>query len=254
MNGALAAQLTAPFSPNDVNPLRIGGGATEVDGDFFFEGDVDEVAVYGAPLNDDRILAHYVAGSPLTTPPSITAQPKSQVGLPGWDRQVRCRRCGRSTIELPVEVQWTGPCARESKHTLTLTNITAANVGNYLVVVSNAGGSITSSNATLTIPSPPTNSYVQVVKADAPVAYWRLGESSGDTAKDEIGANDGAYLNSVTLGVPGAIATDTNTAVKFSSADGQKVDVPWSDVLNPPQFTVEVWARLTGDTATTARR
>jgi len=114
--------------------------------------------------------------------------------------------------------------------------------------VKNAAGSTDSDPANLQFPPPATKNYTDTVKQDTPVGYWRLGESSGDTAKDEIGANDGAYLNGVTLGVPGAIATDTNTAVKFSSADGQKVDVPWSDVLNPPQFTVEVWARLTGDT------
>jgi hypothetical protein len=137
--------------------------------------------------------------------------------------------------------------ANATASTLTLTNIAAANVGDYAVVVSNVGGSITSSVATLTIPAPPTKSYPELIKADAPVAYWRLGETSGETAKDEIGVNDGAYLNSVSLGAPGAIANDTNTAANFSSAASQKVDVPWSDVLNPPQFTVEVWARVTGN-------
>jgi hypothetical protein len=98
----------------------------------------------------------------------------------------------------------------------------------------------------LTIPAAPTKTYVELVKADGPVGYWRLGETQGEVADDGIGANDGTYLNGVALGVPGALPADANTAARFSAASQQKLDVPWSDLLNPPQFTVEVWARLTG--------
>ena len=245
VNGALAAQLAAPFAPNDVNPLRIGGGATEGDGDFFFEGDLDEVAVYGAALSEDRVLAHYVAGFPLTTPPTISAQPQSQFALPGSTVTFSVGASGGQPLNFAW--QFNGqPLASASASTLRITNVSALNVGNYFVIVSNAGGRATSSVATLTIPAPPTNTYVELVRRDAPAAYWRLAELTGDTAKDEIDGNDGAYLNGVTLGVPGAIPKDSNTAARFSSAESQKVDVPWSDVMNPPSFTAEVWARLTG--------
>jgi hypothetical protein len=129
---------------------------------------------------------------------------------------------------------------------LVVSNVSAANTGNYVVVVSNAGGSVTSTVATLTIPAPPTQPYPDLVKAAGPVAYWRLGEADGEIADDEIGANDGTFLEGVTLGVPGAISGDANTAVRFSAAAGQKIDVAWSDVLNAPEFSAEVWARVTG--------
>src|SRR5439155_2090545 len=132
--------------------------------------------------------------------------------------------------------------------TLTLTNITTANVGNYIAVVSNAGGSVTSSVVTLTIPSPPTKSYVDLIKGDGPVSYWRLAELAGDVAKDAVDGNDGTYLYGVTLGVPGAASNDTNTAVRFSSAASQKVDVPCAEALNPTNFSAGVWARVTGGT------
>ena len=78
VNGTLVGTRTVAFGPNDQNVLRIGGGATEGDGNYFFQGSVDEVAFYNKPLTEDRILAHYVAGFPQTTPPSITSQPKAR--------------------------------------------------------------------------------------------------------------------------------------------------------------------------------
>ncbi|PYI85813.1 MAG: hypothetical protein DME26_10145 [Verrucomicrobia bacterium] len=247
VNGILAAQRDAVFGPNDQNPLRIGGGATESDGNYFFQGDVDEVSVYNKALGEDRILAHYVAGFPITTPPSITAQPKSQAALAGGTVTFTVSATGGQ----PLNYQWkfnTQNITNATLSTLTLTNITTANVGNYIAVVSNAGGSVTSSVVTLTIPSPPTKSYVDLIKGDGPVSYWRLAELAGDVAKDAVDGNDGTYLNGVTLGVPGAVSNDTNTAVRFSSAASQKVDVPWAEALNPTNFSAEVWARVTGGT------
>ena len=245
VNGALVAQRTIAFGQNDVSPLRIGGGATEGDGTFFFEGDVDEAVFYNTALSEERILAHYVAGFPLTTPPSISAQPKAQLGLPGGTVTFAVGASGGQ----PLSYQWKfngQNITNGTASTLTLTGVAAANIGSYLVVVSNAGGTLTSSAATLSIPVPPTKSYIELVKADGAVGYWRLGETSGETAKDEIGANNGTLLNGVTLGVPGVIQSDVNKAAKFNSADSQKIDVPWSDTLNPPVFSVEVWARVTG--------
>jgi len=245
VNGVLVAQNAAVFAQNTLNPLRIGGGATESDGNYFFEGDVDEVAIYDKALGEDRILAHYVAGFPLTTPPAITAQPSSLFALAGATVKFSVTATGG----LPLSYQWkfnNQTITNATSSSLTLSNVTAANVGSYTVVVTNSGGTATSSAATLTIPAKSPKSYVDLVKGDAPVAYWRLGESSGEIAKDEIGANDGVYLNDVTLGVPGAIPNDTNTAARFATAQSQKMDVPWSDVLNPPVFSVEVWARVTG--------
>jgi hypothetical protein len=245
VNGALAAQRAAVFGQNDASPLRIGGGATEGDGDFFFEGDVDEVAVFNTALSEDRILAHYVAGFPLTTPPSISSQPKALAALAGGNVSFAVGASGGQ----PLSYQWRfngQNLTNATRSTLALTNVSAANVGTYAVVVSNAGGSITSSNVTLTIPTAPTKAYVDLIKGDGPVGYWRLDESTGDTAKDVVGTDDGIYLNAVTLGASGAIVTDSNKAANFVAASSQKIDVPWSDKLNPPIFSVEVWARVTG--------
>jgi hypothetical protein len=245
VNGVLAAESAVTLAPNDEAPLRIGAGATEGDGNFFFEGDIDEVAVFDKALGEDRILAHYVAGYPLTTPPTIITQPRSQAAPPGANVTFSVGAAGG----LPLEYQWRlggQDLLTASASSLTVSNISAANAGSYDVVVRNAGGATTSMVATLTIPARPAEPYMEVVRGAGPRAYWRLGESAGEVAVDLIGGDDGVYLDGVTLGVPGAIAGDADTAVSFDSAVSQKIDVPWSDVLNPPVFSAELWARVTG--------
>ena len=44
------------------------------------------------------------------------------------------------------------------------------------------------------------SSHSNLVESHEPVAYWRLGETSGTTAVDKSGAQNGTYKNSVTLG------------------------------------------------------
>lgn len=82
------------------------------------------------------------------------------------------------------------------------------------------------------------------VAADAPVGYWRFGESSGVTAFDETANhNNGTYLNGPVLGVPGALAGDPNTAVRMDGIND------YTRVFNSPSlgvgntFTSEGWIK-----------
>jgi hypothetical protein len=59
-------------------------------------------------------------------------------------------------------------------------------------------------------------SYQSLVLANSPIGYWRLGEASGASAADISGNGlTGAY-NSCTLGVPGLVGGDADTAVSFN--------------------------------------
>ena len=60
------------------------------------------------------------------------------------------------------------------------------------------------------------NDYRSLVLSLSPVAYWRLGERSGTVVDDETGHYPGTYVNAPTLGVPGALAGDANTAVALN--------------------------------------
>jgi len=58
--------------------------------------------------------------------------------------------------------------------------------------------------------------YSVAVAADSPIAWWRLGESSGTNAADSSGnSRDGTYAGTPTLGAPG-YTRDGNTAVTFN--------------------------------------
>ena len=80
--------------------------------------------------------------------------------------------------------------------------------------------------------------------ATTPAGYWRLGETSGTTMSDSSpAANHGTYLNGVTLGVPGALVGDTNTAASFDGVNDQG-RVPDSASLDVgDSFTLEGWIK-----------
>jgi PKD repeat protein len=88
-----------------------------------------------------------------------------------------------------------------------------------------------------------TSSYAAAITADGPVSYWRLGEASGSVAADQLSANPGAYKPGTTLGSPGALPADADTAVAFNGSSGY-VSVANATTLNPTDnFTVEAWAK-----------
>ncbi len=97
-------------------------------------------------------------------------------------------------------------------------------------------------------PNPPS-AYRNAILADNPIAYWRLGESSGTTAQDQQGQYPGSYENGVGLAKPGALAGDTDTSVSFNGTS-QYMDVPYAPALNPTTFSIDAWVYLTGGAGT----
>ncbi len=91
---------------------------------------------------------------------------------------------------------------------------------------------------------PQTGSYLDTVLSDSPVGYWRLGESSGTTAADRTGGPAGTYVGGVTLGAPGALASDSDTAVKLNGSTGYvRVDNRADLNFSSGDFTTEAWVR-----------
>jgi glucose/arabinose dehydrogenase len=91
--------------------------------------------------------------------------------------------------------------------------------------------------------------YRSTVMADTPIAYWRLGETSGTTAADEIGGHTGTYVGGPTLGVTGALTADPNTAMT-GNGTSQYVGVADSTAFRfagTAPFSAEVWFRHTAD-------
>src|ERR1019366_6854791 len=59
-NGSLAATATVAFQPNNAFPLRIGAGATEGAGGYWFPGSVDDVRVYRVALDEPHIWGIFI--------------------------------------------------------------------------------------------------------------------------------------------------------------------------------------------------
>jgi hypothetical protein len=96
-------------------------------------------------------------------------------------------------------------------------------------------------------------SYSTEVLADSPLVYLRLGDASGTTATDSSGNSmDGTYVGSPTLGVAGALAGDSDTAVTFNgstqAATVPSTGLPTTDV----DQTIECWVKFTTTSDTLA--
>lgn len=86
-------------------------------------------------------------------------------------------------------------------------------------------------------------SYSGIVRGNAPVGYWRLGETSGTTADDSSTDNqDGTYTGTT---LTAGISPDGNKARAFNgSTDHVHVPLSTSDALNvQSNFTLEAWVR-----------
>ncbi len=82
--------------------------------------------------------------------------------------------------------------------------------------------------------------YSDLVLSYNPVAYWRLGETSGTMAADVAGGFNGTYHQGVTLGQPSAIDGDTDFAARFDGTTGY-VEVPHNDAFLLDQGSIVVW-------------
>lgn len=90
-----------------------------------------------------------------------------------------------------------------------------------------------------------SSNYPDIVKADNPIAYWRLGESSGTTAFAEVGL-DGTYVGTPTLGVASLLTNDTDTAVSLNATnDHINAGSPLLPLSGTAPFTIEVWTSKT---------
>ena len=87
--------------------------------------------------------------------------------------------------------------------------------------------------------------YVSTVLSDSPVAYWRLGDSSGPTITATVGNNLTAF-GSPTFGATGLLTGDADTAIAFVAASSQYAQ--GSDTGLPTgngAWSVEAWIKTT---------
>lgn len=152
--------------------------------------------------------------------PSITTQPQSQSIIAGSNATFTVVATGQT----PLVYQWSynnGVNLTNNAHisgatndTLIISNVVAADVGDYHVVVSNSHGSVTSSNATLTVLLPaaistqPTN---QTVVAQSNITF-------SATATGTVPLSYRWYFGGVALNDGGRIAGAATASLSIANA------------------------------------
>ena len=95
--------------------------------------------------------------------------------------------------------------------------------------------------------------YAAEVISDGPVIYWKLAETEGTGAKDEMGNRTGTYVSRSgsdlpTLGADSLVAASQDGAVEFNAANEQWVNVPAHAEINTgrhPYRSIELWFKAT---------
>ncbi|MEU9377188.1 LamG-like jellyroll fold domain-containing protein [Streptomyces sp. NPDC048255] len=88
-----------------------------------------------------------------------------------------------------------------------------------------------------------SQAYADGVRAAAPVNYWRLGDSSGAAALDEISTGgNGSYRDGVALGGVGAFLDGDDGAVTLDGSKGA-ISVPAESLAGATSLSVELWFR-----------
>lgn len=86
--------------------------------------------------------------------------------------------------------------------------------------------------------------YFAEVMADTPISYWKLDETSGTTATDAVGGNNGTYTGGYTLNQPGIPSTGRPSALFNGTSGYVALGTPAS--LNiTAAWTLEAWVYLT---------
>ncbi|MGH9263979.1 MAG: LamG-like jellyroll fold domain-containing protein [Acidimicrobiales bacterium] len=125
--------------------------------------------------------------------------------------------------------------------------LTAAQVANHFSVGSGTATApppttTPTTTTPTTTPPPPASGYGAAVAGDGPVAYWRLGETSGTSAADSAGAHTGTYRNGVAVGAASLTSDAGDRAARFDGVNDSVV-VNNTPALSPTVVTVEAWVR-----------
>jgi PKD repeat protein len=231
-----------PFANSTLNFMSRAGSS------LFGSGDLDEVALFGRALSAATIAGNYAgvvtnkrpvasftaplaakAGDPVSFDASASSDPDGTIAKYEWDLD------GNGSYETDTGTTPT------TSHAFS----TAGNVEVGLRVTDN-GGVTAKTTKTITIESEggggESTTYNKAVLATPGLTnYWRMGESSGSLLGDSIGASPATTSGEPTLGIPGSIFNEPDTAVRFDGTnDAASAAV---DLSGKTAITVEFWMK-----------
>ena len=130
---------------------------------------------------------------------------------------------------------------------MSFTDTAATSASQYRVTVTDPFGNqaYTPWTTISTTATPTSRAYVDAVLHDGATELWSLGEPAGTpTANGAHGLAPLLLGSGVTPGVPGALATDANTAYSFDGTTNGVLSLPFN-FQEPETSTVEAWLQTT---------
>ena len=200
------------------------------------QGAFDELTIWEGVLSQADILQ--LAGIASV---AINVEPKDVTRYPGEAAQFSVVAAG----EPPLAYQWRkdGAVVLDATNSLlSFGHVSAAIAGDYTVVVSNAGGSVTSAPAALVV--------LPVDNIETALAgYWAFDEGSGLTAVDASGNGNDGQLNNFAGDDTQWVSGQVGGALNFRGPTGQD----WVYVADYPKasntFTLSAWVWVEARTA-----
>jgi PKD repeat protein len=247
MDGQLVGQRGDATGAQDyAGYWRIGGDSAWAGSSPWFDGEIDEVAVYPGPLTNTQVQRHFVVGSTGATfnePPTASFTSSADGLAASFDGSACADPDG--SID---EHRW--DFGDGTTATGTTASHTFSEPGTYrveLTVTDNRGATATASRA-LSVASEGAvgGAYSDAVLDSGAAHYWRFGETSGE-AFDFAGTADLAVGSGVTRGTAGAIAGDADTAASFDGSGEGRASTQ-TRAPGPNVFSIETWFRTTSTT------
>ncbi|MCA1683820.1 MAG: fibronectin type III domain-containing protein, partial [Actinobacteria bacterium] len=228
-----------------LNPSGLRVGADFQGGGNPFYGGLDEVAVYPVALTAAQVTTHFGA-SGFDRPAAatnVTATPGANQVTVSWSPAASALPVTRYLV-----TAYAGTVAKAAEATkgtntsLVMSGLAGGTAYTFQVMASNAYGDGPVATSAAVTPGGSATTYASSVLANAPSAYYRLGDASGTTAADSSGKGRHGLYDRATLGSPGAVVGDPDTA---AGANGSCCVLRSSPILpvNNTARSVEAWVK-----------
>jgi hypothetical protein len=208
-NGLVAGSRISTLPTNAAFAFNIGGGGIFDATGNFFNGQIDEVAVFDKALTADQITAHYF--STVASLPVILKQPQGTNVFEGATVTLSVKVAGSP----PLHYQWLNfgdPIQDATNSTLVLSNVTENDSSSYWVDVTNQFGVVESDPAEVNVyPTQPP------VFTQNPASSTRY---AGGTVTLASLATGGNHIDYKWLHGAGFVSGATNSSLVLSNLQG----------------------------------
>jgi hypothetical protein len=281
-DGALVATggtATSSYGTSAYNVHIGGAGVFDVTGNWF-NGNIDEVAIFDKAIPADRVAAHFAAGKSGgalvqtidTTPPrpvevtSVSGSLNSITVLFSEDMDRASAQTAANYVFSPGNLAGTSAVLDGRSTSVTITTGTALTSGVESTLtlngVKDAAGNAVVAGTTIKFTVTPVT-YAANILLDQPLAYYRFEETSGSVAKNSGSTGgDGAYYTGNELtpragGTPssakGAAGPQPPAFVGFEASNhsasfdgaGEWVGTKNQFLNGLPAFSLEYWVKTT---------